>query len=73
MPDSLEGGQPIAAGVDEPPYRVERNHDERWEVIGPDGSALGTSYGTEENAEDMARHMSWAYQLERVWRSGRAA
>jgi hypothetical protein len=35
---------------------------EMWDVIGPDGVALGTSFGDKESAEDYATDMDSAYK-----------
>jgi len=36
-------------------------HDRHWDVVGPDGVALGTSFGDMEEAEDIADWMSRAW------------
>lgn len=34
-----------------------------WSVVGPDGVAIGTSYGSEEDAESMADSLTYAFNL----------
>lgn len=36
-----------------------------WDVVGPDGIALGRSFGGKDEAEDYARDLSFAYEAGR--------
>ncbi|HZV46892.1 MAG TPA: hypothetical protein VFG06_06070 [Thermodesulfovibrionales bacterium] len=52
------------------PYRIEIDnegcthcgHNKTWAVIQPDGILLGTTYGIEEDAQDMADELNDAYE-----------
>jgi hypothetical protein len=36
-----------------------------WDVVGPDGVALGRGFSLEEDAEEFADELSWAYEAGR--------
>jgi hypothetical protein len=66
------GGEPVVGTIDttKMPYTVEPDDSSfcvncgtgrMWDVIGPDGVALGMSFGIESDAEDLADNLSRAY------------
>lgn len=75
----LIDGMPSNSGNEEEPYFVEIDNNgcskcgagRTWVVVDPDGYAGGTSYGLEEDAQDLAENLNIAFHRGRTGKSDR--